>query len=251
MSLVFNNTSTSSGTNGIIQVLEKNCGFNRGDISGSTERMQNFTSDINLALDDVWGFMFPLGGTWQLDDSNFTDYPIITTNIVSGQRDYSFTTDGSGNTILDIYKVVIKKSSSGDYEEIYPVDQQSEANMSDFFGSSTQPSGIPMRYDKTGNAIFFDVIPNYNATDGLKVYINREASYFTVSDTTKKPGFVGLFHEYLALRPAYQYAYRNNLSNTASLEKEMLRMQMAIKNYYGSREKDVVNRMTPNIENTR
>ena len=208
------------------------------------------TADINLALANVWSMIFECGGTWQFDDYNHTDYPIITTDLVSGQRDYAFTSDGSSNLILDIYKVMVA-GADGIYREIYPVDQQSPNNAVtnvDTFINGQDKTGTPTRYDKTANGIFLDLIPNYNLTNGLKVFINREGSYFTTSDTTKKAGFSGLFHEYLALRPSYQYAYRNSLKNEARLEREMFKIETAIRKHYGNRERDVRRGMTANRE---
>ncbi len=205
------------------------------------------TADINLALDFVWATIFKAGGTWQYDDSSHTDYPIITTNLVAGQRDYAFVSDESGNIILDIYKVLIAQPD-GTFIEVKPVDVQSEKGTSGFYdGNDTQ--GTPTQYDKTANALFLDAIPNYTITDGIKVYINREGSYFTTADTTKKAGFAGIFHEFLALRPSYQYAYRNSLPNMLNLNTEMLKMEKAIKDYYGARQKDVKPRMVANVEN--
>lgn len=250
MSIKFNDTTNK---NGLIQLIERNCGFNDGDISGNSTLLAQFTADINLALDKAISIILPAGGTWQFDDSNQSDYPIITTNIVSGQRDYPLTTDGSGNLILDIYKVLVA-NSSGVFSEISPVDQQTTTNNNSdtiTFLDGNNSTGTPTRYDKTGNGIFLDPIPNYNSTGGLKVLINREGSYFTVSDTTKKPGFAGLFHEYLALRPSYQYAYRKGLANANALRNEMLVMERAIDDYYGSRERDVKMGMTANVEDCR
>lgn len=228
----------------ITDLIDRNCKSNNGSYP-----LADKTADINLALDSVWAMIFRSGGTWQYDDSNQTDYPIITTNLVSGQRDYAFVTDQQGNLILDIYKVVVAQPD-GTFIEIKPVDVQSEIGMNSFFdGNDT--TGTPSRYDKTANAIFLDAIPNYTITNGLKVYINREGSYFTTSDTTKKAGFAGIFHEYLALRPSYQYAWRNAKSNVVSLENSMLVMEKAIKDYYGYREKDTPRRIKPNVENCR
>lgn len=239
MSKVFSNTTTKDG---LIQIIERNCGFNDGDVSGNTTRLAQFTGDINAALDYLYSIIFEVGGTWQFDDSNQTDYPIITTNIVSGQRDYSFTTDGSGNRILEIYKVMVA-DSTGLFSEVTPVDVPQGAPSNYYDGENT--TGIPNTYDKLGNGIFLDPIPNYNYTGGLKVYINREGSYFATSDTTKKAGFAGLFHEYLALRPSYMYCVRNQIKVANSLKNEMLEMEEAIKNYYKAREKDVVKAILP------
>jgi len=221
----------SANFNNIVSLINSNTKAN-----ASSYPIAEKVIDINLALDKVWDIILPNMGTWQLDDSNQTDYPIITTNLVSGQRDYSFVTDEQGNLILDIYKVMVA-DSNGAYSEIFPVDVQSQSDTSGFYDGQNK-TGKPTRYDKTANGIFLDLIPSYNYTNGLKIYINREASYFTVSDTTKKPGFAGIYHEYLALRPSYMYAYRNGLTNVNILKQEMLEMEQAIKENYANRSKD-------------
>lgn len=251
MSLQFSNTTTK---NGILQIIERNCGFGDGDITSNPTRLAQFTGDVNLAIDKVLGFMFPLGGAWQLDDSNQTDYPFIETDLVSGQRDYTFITDGSGNVILDIYKVMVR-GTDGVYREIEPQDQQSDSVSSFYDGVNTQ--GTPTRYDKTGNGIFLDFIPNYNWRNteegkrGLKVFINREATYFATSDTIKKVGFAHLYHEYFALYPSYQYCRINAPQLAQAIYRDLTVMEQAIKEYYGSREKDVINRMKPLVENNK
>lgn len=237
MSLAFSNTTSK---NGILQRIERTCGFQDGDITGNTTKLAQFTGDINVALDRVLSLIFSVGGTWQFDDSNHTDYPIITTNLVSGQRDYTFTSDESGNLILEIYKVLVADDSGG-YREILPVDQQSDAPVNYTDGNNT--TGLPITYDKTGNGIFLDPIPNYNETNGLKIFINREASYFATSDTTKKPGFAGLFHEYLVLHPSFYYCLRNGISIRNSVKEELMEMESQIMDFYKMREKDVVKRL--------
>lgn len=233
MSLQFNNPTN---LNGIIQSIERNCKL-EGKISSNTTLLKNFTSDINISFDEILFDIFDVGGKWQFDDSNHTDYPIITTNLVAGQRDYSFTTDEQGNIILDIYKVLVKNTTTGKYDEIYPVDVQSEYNTQSFTdGNNTQ--GTVYRYDKTGNGIFLDQIPSENITNGLKIYINREASYFVYTDTTKKPGIAGHLHEWFSLSPSYKYAMRNGLSNREELRRDMEQMRNRIKKHYSRRGND-------------
>lgn len=225
-------------------LIDRNCKSN-----STSYPLADKTADINLALDNALAIIFRAGGKWQYDDSSHTDYPIITTNLVAGQRDYAFVSDEQGNLILDIYKVVMAQPD-GTFKDITPVDVQSEKNVAGFYdGNNTQ--GTPTKYDKTANAIFLDSIPNYTIANGLKVYINREATYFTTADTTKKAGFAGLFHEYLALRPSYMYAYRNSLKNAPVLLNEMLKMEKALTGYYGRRERDARQAMRPNVESTR
>lgn len=189
------------------------------------------------------------GGTWQLDDYNHTKYPIITTNLVSGQRDYSFTTDEQGNIILDIYKVMVA-DSAGIFHTLTPVDQQGNDAMSSMT-NGVNSTGMPTEYDKTGNAIFLNLIPSYSYTNGLKVWINREASYFIASDTTKKWGFTGIYHEYLVLYACYKYAVAKMLSNRDIFKRDLLEMEEKIKKHLGQRQRDVKPRMIPNVENNK
>lgn len=238
---------------GIVQIYEKELGFDRGYISGNTDRMKEFTADVNLAYDDFLDMAFKSGGTWQFDDSNHTDYPIITTNVVSGQRDYAFTLDENSNLILDIYRVMIA-DSSGVFREIMPVDQQTRNSNqvnTDSLIDGRNTSGIPSRYDKTANGIFLDLVPNYTYANGLKVHINREPSYFVYTDTTKKPGVPGIYHKYFALKPALDYARRKSLAVLPRLENEVFKMEQAIKDGFGKRERDIIRRVQPNIEKTR
>lgn len=208
------------------------------------------TVDINLAIDNLLLILFgTAGGTWQFDDSNQTDYPIITTNLVSGQRDYSFTTDNTGNLILDIYKVQIK-DSSGIYQDITPVDQQT-TDIPNSFADGQNLTGTPTCYDKTGNGIFLDLIPSYNSTNGLRVFVNREATYFTTSDTNKKLGFSGLYHQYLVLFPCYEYARARGLDSANRFKSDMLELESRIKFNAGQRERDVKRKMTPLYQNNK
>lgn len=256
MSIPFSNTTSK---NGIIQNIEDEVGFNDGDISGDATLLAKFTADVNNALDEIFALIFKTGGIWQFDDNNHTEYPIIETDLLTGQRDYSFTTDEQGNVILDIYKVMVK-NPSGIYVEISQVDQQAKNTDNenvDSFNDDQNTTGTPIRYDMTANGIFLDPIPNYNwriATElerGLKIFINREASYFTTSDTTKKAGFSGLFHYLLVLLPAYKYARIHSLPQVNRLEDDIMKMKMELTDSYGKRSRDIPRRLTVNRESNK
>lgn len=238
MSLQF--SATSSPYNGIIQRIEQEVYGDNGlaRISGNTQLLGMWTTSVNLALTDAIRIILESDGRWQFDDSNHTDYPIIYTNIVSGQRDYSFTSDENSNLILDIEKVAILKGASETvYEEIDPWDIQDD-EYSPFVANDSNVTGTPTIYDKLANAVILDPIPNYNATNGLKIYISREGSFFATSDTTKKPGIDARFHEYLVLRPALNYAMTNNLSNLGVLRERVTLLEDQMREVYSKRSKD-------------
>lgn len=230
MSISFNRASDT--LNGLVQGFEKEIGADAGYISGNTNRLKEFTAGVNQAFDDYVYLALKSSGKWQFDDSNQTDYPVIYTNIVSGQQDYTFLTDESGNLVLDILKVSILNSASDTvYHDLEPIDQQSQDSGDPWAESGA--TGIPRSYDKTANGFIFDVTPNYSATNGLKVGINREASYFTYTDTTKKPGVPGLHHRYFYLKPALDYARRNNLANYNLIREEVV-------SFEGDEEKGII-----------
>ena len=245
MSLPFNDTANRKG---IVQLYERELGLDAAAVSGNTTKLKDLTADVNIAFDDYVSIAIRSSGTWQFDDSNQTDFPIITTNLVSGQRSYLFTTDEQSNLILDIYRVLVA-DSSGRFSEVDAVDAQTGPDAGFWDGQDT--GGTPVKYDKTANGIFLDPIPNYNYTNGLKVYINREASYFTYTDTTKKPGVPGLHHKYFYLRPAEEYARRKNLANYPQLREERMLLEREIETYFSERPRDEKRRLSVTQPNNR
>lgn len=247
MSLQFSNTNTKRG---LVQFYEKEIGQDYGYVSNNSERLAEFTARVCKALDDYILIWAKNAGTWQADDINHTDFQIITTNLVSGRRDYSWVTDENGNRVVDLSKVLILPSATAtDYIEIYPVDE-TNVNMTDILTGTAQ--GVPGQYGKMSNSILLDPVPNYNATNGLKMVVNREGSYPTTTDTTKVIG-VPVYHEYFYLKPAFEKARINNLTNRDELEKavidlegnERLRVTGKIADFFSKRAKDEKNIMSP------
>lgn len=238
-------------------MYEREIGVDRGYVSGNTNRLLEFTADVNSALDEYISVAIRASGRWQFDDSNHTDYPIILTNLVANQRDYSFTSDENGNLILDIYKVLVA-DSSGTFREIKSKDAQFDKDTQGYWdGQNT--TGTPNSYDKTANGIFLDPVPDVNVTNGLKIYINREGSYFTSADTTKKPGVPGIHHHYFYLKPAMDYARRQNLAIYPQIQREVIKLigdEMSgnnglIQQYFSERSRDEVKRLTVAKHNNR
>jgi len=244
MSIPFIDTTTFRG---IVQMFEKEIGVNRGEISGNTNRLKEFTAECNNALDEYTRMAISASGRWKFDDSNHSDYPEIITNLVAGQRSYTFTTDEQGNVILDIYRVYAL-DSEGKYKLLKPIDADTaHVDKSNYDGDNL--TGDIYEYDKTANAILLNLVPQSNVTNGLKVSINREASYFTHTDTTRKAGIYGLHHKYLYLKPALEYARRNNLNSHDRIERQVLLIENGITDGLNRRSKDEKRRMTPLVEN--
>lgn len=250
MSLQLSDTSTYRG---IAQIYEKECGFSRGYITGDTDRLKEFVADVNLAMDDLQNIAVKTAGGWQPGDSNHTKYSILFMDIVSGQADYPFTVDEQGNLITDVYRIAVA-GPDGIYKEVKPVDQQLRNlnnRNTDNFLSGSSITGVPTEVDKTDNAFFFKPTPNYSLADGIKFLANREASYFTYEDTSKKPGVPGDLHRWFAIKPACDYARRNTLKTYPALFTEVEEFKKKIAETYATRERDVVRRLSANVENNK
>lgn len=206
------------------------------------------TVDVNLALDDVMAIALKSRG-WNVDDFNHTKDPFITTDLVANQRDYHFTYDEESALILDVERVMVA-DASGLYRTITPVDQQADEDVESFIDGQGS-TGTPTRYDKTGNGIFLDPVPSYSYDDGLKLFISRQSHYFESTDTTAVAGIDGLCHDYLYLKPAYEFCRDHGLKQAEGLFRDLQFSIKKINERYGSREKDVEKRFVPNIESNK
>lgn len=214
----------------------------------------------NMALNEVAGLILSVDGRWQFDDTNYTDLPIGTTNLVSNQQDY-----GIDTSMIDITRVECM-DASGKWIFLVPFDQKDlnvNTNQSVIAGTTStvntsltdlmSTAGTPQYYDKIGNSIFLYPKPNYNSTAGLKVYFQRKPNYFTVSDTTKQPGFAKHLHRYVSLAMAKDYAVAKMLTGNkvTVILNELAQKKQEIMSFYGRRQKDVRSRLTANLQDNR
>lgn len=219
----------------IIREYEKEIGANRGDIADNALNLADFVAEENVAFDDYLTMAFQASGKWKFDDSNHIKLPEITTNLVANQRSYIFGGDEQGNLILDVYRVYALGDNG--YYLLNPIDPDFDTVSPSIYDGNAL-TGNPYQYDKVGNAVLLDPVPVANVTNGLKVSINREASYFTTADTSKKPGVPGLHHQWFYLKPALSYARRNSLSSYLRLEAEVMNLEARIKKDFSRRAKD-------------
>lgn len=220
--MVYNDTSTKLG---ICQEVDGICGTNL-----ISYPIEDKTRRANMALSDFVGIALGSDDRWQFDDTNFTDFPIGTTNIVSGQSDYAFDT-----SMLKVLKVELK-NSNGDWIELTPIDRNDVTSpLSEIFANN----GVPMYYDKFANSAILYPTPNYSADDSLRVSYQRDGSYFSSTDTTKQPGIPSIFHKYIALKIAEPYLRDKGKDNYVSVRNEIQKFEEEkIPEWYSKRNKD-------------
>lgn len=234
MSLQFSNTTTKGG---IIQICERRTGLGDTVISGDATLLKQFASEANIALDEITPLVLASDSKWQWDDTNHTDLPIATTDVVAGQRSYSFTADENGNSILEIERVYLYDTVAGEYKPLDAIDTQSGSGEA-LAGIST---GTPVAYDKLATAVFFNVIPSTSITNGLRVVFKRAPSYFASTDTTKTPGIPTLFHPLVPEIMSRNWVEVNKPENTVllnGLNTRINRMKGELESFMNRRSKD-------------
>ncbi len=222
--------SDSSGKQGIVEAID----FYVSTDSTSYPTAQK-TRNINRWYGIVVSWILEANSRWQWDDTNHTDLPIGTTDIVSGQRDYAVlsASPSASKDYLKVLKVLVK-DSSGNWVELQPFDSQDPEARS-YLENNSSNSGTPTRYDFIYSSLIFDVAPDYNSTGGIKVYFQRSPDYFNASDTTQAPGFATQFHNVLALGGAYDFAVAKSLSQANTLRQEIEVVKDSLTDFYSHR----------------
>lgn len=228
--MVFKDTSTKLG---LIEDCEQLVFGNYGDISGNTDRLYDFTARINRAYDKLATRIMQVDGRWQFDDTNYTDLPIGSTALVSGQQDYTMDVE-----YMDVVKVIVL-DGSGNKSLLQPFDINDPMGRV-FLTQLDSTGGIPTRYDKTGNSFKLDPTPNYSKAAGLIVHYRRKPSYFAYTDTTKPVGVPAVFHRYLSLEASLDYAISKQLAIKNDLAVRIKEMENVIDEFYQKRSKDEV-----------
>lgn len=240
--MVFSDTTTKLG---LIQDCEKNVFQSYGDISGNSERLYDFTARLNRSYDKAVTIIMSCDGRWQFDDSNYTDLPIGSTDIVSGQADYTLDIEH-----LDIIKIVAL-DTAGNQRIMTPLDI-ADPQMNYFLQvSSSGNSGTPMYYDKHGSSLFLYPTPNYNKTAGLIVYFQRKPSYFAYTDTTKSPGLNALFHRYLSLDASLDYVMFKQMTVKNDLDGKVKEMEALMTETISRRSRDEGKYFRPVVRSSR
>jgi hypothetical protein len=198
-----------------------------------------FTAKVNLAYDEVLPVLFANDSTWQWDDFNHTKDPVATTNVLSGQAQYTFTTDEQGNSVFSIARAYMK-GPDGIFWPLDPVDPQTSIGADRFFEANPMNVGMPLRYDKFGPSVVLDPVPNYDSTGGLKVIFSRSPSYFVYTDTTKTPGVPLPGQRLLSLIPARDWLAVNKPESQtlAIVLKRIAEQKLELKSHMSKRDKD-------------
>ena len=242
--MVFSDTTTRQG---LLQEVEDLTGVGATGISGNPILLQTFTRNINNWYLRAVGWLLESSHKWQFDDSNYTDLPRATADLVADQRDYTLpaaTAGGNASTFLRLLKLSVLDSSG--LEVVLEHSDVDEARLNEMYSTS----GIPRFYKLVGNSI--KVYPAASATSttltaGLIAYFERSVDLFTTSDTTQQPGIPQLFHRILSLGAALDQGIPND-RDEARAERNLQKLEVELKRFQVDKNRDVRVRMTPRRE---
>ena len=78
--MVFSNTTTLGG---VIQTFERMTDQGYTAVTGDTTKLKEATNLANQKSSEIWHIIHEATGNWKYDDSNNTDLPFATTDIVN------------------------------------------------------------------------------------------------------------------------------------------------------------------------
>ena len=222
--------SNSSLRSGIVEMARR---LTNSDVN--TYPIEDLTADINSVYSDYVSIILSSDTRWNWDDSNFTTFPIATTDIVNNQRDYQFT-----SSFLKILKVLVLQPGTTTFNELVEIDPQDSQSNWEAWASEVDDVGnigVPNSFDLIGDSIRLQPRPNYSLTGALKVMFQRYESEFVTTDTTKEPGFPNPFHRGLAFGAAHLFALSHNLPQVERLNNEDQACRLALQEYFSERNK--------------
>jgi|TARA_R100001530_G_scaffold1410_1_gene2544 hypothetical protein len=189
--------------------------FGTSDDRTADYPLVDIARNVNRHYDNVVTKILRADKRWEWDDTNKTDLPIAGIDLVASQEGYGVT----AATFLKI-KRIDAKDQDGNAIPLRPFDLDQIPHIGD--NEFLNTAGTPRYYRIQGSSVFLYPKPSYASTGGLRVFYQRNVTYFTASSTDTVPGFAENFHRLLSLGAAYDYAIANGLNVKAATFQGMM-----------------------------
>lgn len=204
------------------------------------------TARVNDALEELVGKIINVDGPWEWDDTNQTDQPSGTLNLVEGQQNYTFTSE-----YLKIKRMKVKDVNSK-WQPLVQIDQEdikyNGTTIEQYFGTDASGNplkGLPTDYDLLGDSFDLYLAPTSTAvtlTAGLRVDFVRTAVLFTptsaTSADTTEPGLPSPYHVLLAYKAALPYCLTYKHERVPLIQAQILKMEIDLLKFYARRNPD-------------
>lgn len=203
--------------------------------------------DINIWYTKIVSMIFESQDDTNFDDARNTNFPIVTTPLVAGQRDYGIPVS---EDVLKIKRIDVSYDGST-YYRATPFDNGVPPWG---FGNTTNEDANMIKqapnYSINYNSIF--LYPMAAASDVaagalMRIEWERNITPFTkaadytavaMSASTTIPGFDSPFHATLAYGAAYEFANANNLPQLQNIKDDLGGWEQRIKQAYGKKDLD-------------
>ena len=216
--MVLSNTTTKAG---LLQKCEFWTRKTDGEITGDATQKLIFTHLLNNAFESIMPILLAYNDQIRWDDTNHTDAPSGTFNLVANQNDYKITEDDNSLDILNITHVrILRNSGDTQYYDLERITSD-DPRVPEILKPNTAVTGIPTGFLELGNRLYLDILPSTSITNGVRIIFSREQYYFIGddSDDTKEPGIPKPFHELLALYAALDWNSVNRGDDTNLLNR--------------------------------
>lgn len=227
--------------NGIVQEMDDICSTNNNSYP-----LKSKARRVNQALNAFFRLAMQTDGKWEADDRNYSDYPIASTDLVTGKKDYTFP-----NGLLEIIRVEVK-NSEGKWHAISPIDQ-SDLNAEGIIGTHSgfingaenqalsdfmNVDGDPVYYDKQYSSLWLYPASNVDVENGLKIYYNRTLKHILPTDTLVELGVPSVFNQYIARKASLPFLVEKGKVNKNDIAQLIQQDEEDIKDYFSRRSRD-------------
>ena len=210
---------------------------------------------INSGLEELVGKIVSADGTWQFDDTNYTNEPVGTGTLVEGQQRYHITSE-----YLDIEMIEVLNKVGTMYQKILPLDfkELGEQSPEEYFG--TESNGSPRKgqvqyYDKIGDQLYLYNAPaatSHTLAAGIRIWFKRTINLYTMTDNTtmttghasREPGIPSPYHKLLCYMAAIPFCAKYHKDRVSSYQTMVLDLKTKLLKLYNAREQDTQKRAT-------
>jgi len=233
------NFSESTNLSGLVEDIDFICGTDSTSYP-LKDKARNANRWLYKAVTDL----IEVRGRFEFDDTNFTDFPVETADMVAGQSDYQLPAE-----FLKLLAVEVQ-DQNGNWTRLQEIDKlQLKTTITDF----EDTNGLPRFYDIMGNSLI--LYPAPSATDttltaGIKLHYIRKIDEFISTDTTQPPGIPEPFHRIVSLGTAYDWMMIHGPQDkTQSLRNEIEQLRKEMKTFEVGKNRDKKTSIKPKREN--
>jgi hypothetical protein len=216
--MIFNDPTNNQG---IVQDINH---WTKAD--DNTYPLADKVRNCNRALDKISARIIRNSYNWTFVDDNSTDFSIAFTTLPAGLDNVAMEIDH-----LNLERVRIK-NTDGTYTTLTP---RARREIPDWVLDST---GRPEYYYRQGQSLVF--APSADQTYELELEFQKGMDYFSVSDTTKQPGFNPQFHRLVSLYASRDYVGIDDQRLYEPIQMEIRELEAEMDEFYQKRTRDEI-----------